>query len=126
MSLPGEKPGGASLIPALASANDQSRHSDKATYTSGGFNFCQHDGDLARVACNAANRGPCVCYWHAELGADGKDYIVPSPCTPPFRKFSEVECPKGSRSATQGSAVRVSSQGLVPFRRPLTIEGEAS
>ena len=52
----------------------QSRHSDKATYTSGGFNFCQHDGDLARVACNAANRGPCVCYWHAELGADGKDY----------------------------------------------------
>ena len=39
---------------------------------------------------------------------------VPFPCTPPFWKFTVVECPKGSRSATQGSAVRVSSQGPVP------------
>lgn len=29
---------------------------------------------LARVACNTANQGPCVCCWHAELGAVGKDY----------------------------------------------------
>ena len=26
---------------------------------------------------------------------------VPTPCTPPFRTFSAVECPKGSRSAAQ-------------------------
>ena len=29
---------------------------------------------LARGACNTARQDPCVYYWHAELGADGKDY----------------------------------------------------
>ena len=33
------------------------------------------DGDnLARRACNSLTLGPYDCYWHAELGADGKDY----------------------------------------------------
>ena len=33
------------------------------------------DGDnLARRACNSLTQGPYDYYWHAELGADGKDY----------------------------------------------------
>ena len=33
------------------------------------------DGDnLARRACKSLTQGPHARYWHAELGADGKDY----------------------------------------------------
>ena len=41
----------------------------------------------AREACNPASRCPCICYWHAELGADGKDYRANFVHAPFFRKF---------------------------------------
>ena len=52
------------------------------------------DGDnLARRACKSLTQGPHARYWHAELGADGKDYRANFVHAPFFRKFSAVECP---------------------------------
>ena len=55
----------------------------------------------AREACNPASRCPCICYWHAELGADGEDYranFVHAPFSGNSQQWSAL---KGSRSAAR-------------------------
>jgi hypothetical protein len=42
-----------------------------------------------------------MCYWHADPALTVKA-TVPTPCTPPFPKFSAVECPRGLETRSAG------------------------
>ena len=70
----------------------------------GDLNSCWRRDYLARVACNTSSQGPYVYYWHAELGADGKDYRA-NFVHAPFPKILSSRVPGVSRPAAQVSAL---------------------
>ena len=60
------------------------------------------DGDnLARRACNSLTQGPYDSYWHAELGADGKDYRANFVHASFSGNSQQSSALKGSRSAAR-------------------------
>jgi hypothetical protein len=96
---------------AVMSASDPKRTLARLRPERALATFASDCDNLARRACNSLTQAPYGYYWHAELGADGKDYRANFVHAPFFPEILSSRVPLRARGPQRESAARVSSPG---------------